>query len=109
MIEERHYHASVSMGNKLFVIGGYRKTSCEVFDSFSRKFTSVHTAHLKTIAPSNFKAVCVGNKILAFCRQWDNSATKIFVYDVLNDSWSEKKNPIVNKLIGSSYIKYNSH
>ena len=23
MIEERHYHASVSMGNKLFVIGGY--------------------------------------------------------------------------------------
>ena len=39
MIEERHYHASVSMGNKLFVIGEEQTTSCEVFDSFSRKFT----------------------------------------------------------------------
>ena len=39
MIEERLYCASVRMGNKLFVIGGHNKTSCEVFDSLSRKLT----------------------------------------------------------------------
>ena len=33
-------HASVSMGNKLFVIGGIRISSSEVFDSSSRKFTT---------------------------------------------------------------------
>ena len=39
MIEERLYCASVRMGNKLFVIGGYNETSCEVFDSYSRMLT----------------------------------------------------------------------
>ena len=38
MIEERSHHAAVSIGNKMFVIGGSYTTSCEVFDSFSRKF-----------------------------------------------------------------------
>ena len=37
MIEKRFCHASVSMGNKLFVIGGYDSTSNEIFDSSSRK------------------------------------------------------------------------
>ena len=43
MIERRYYHDSVSMGNKMFVIGGGYTDGlgCEVFDSFSRKFTSL--------------------------------------------------------------------
>ena len=40
MIKERFQHASVSMENKLFVIGRWDTSTCEVFDSFSRKFTS---------------------------------------------------------------------
>ena len=38
MIEERRDHAAVSIGNKMFVIGGDKTTNGEVFDSYSRKF-----------------------------------------------------------------------
>ena len=37
MIERRRFHASVSMDNKLFVIGGYYTESSEVFNSFFQK------------------------------------------------------------------------
>ena len=108
MNKERSCHASVSMGNKLFVIGGYSNTSCEVFDSFSRNFTIVNASLIDTIKPFNFEAVCVGNKIVVFCMQLKYLETKVFMYDVVNDSWSEKKIKSVINLTGSSYIKYNS-
>ena len=60
MIECRSQHASVSMGNKLFVNGA---RSYEVFDSFPRKFTLLK-AKLPELHPrSAFKhqAVCIGN------------------------------------------------
>ena len=41
MNEKRFHHAAVSMGNKMFVIGGNETSSCEIFDSFSRSFTSL--------------------------------------------------------------------
>ena len=41
MIEARCQHAAVSMENKMFVIGRRKTLSCEVFDKFSRKFTSI--------------------------------------------------------------------
>ena len=41
MNDKRRNHAAVSMGNKLFVIGGIITTSCEVFDSCSRKFINI--------------------------------------------------------------------
>ena len=41
MIEERYGHASVSMGDKMFVIDGKLTASCEVFESFSRKFSAI--------------------------------------------------------------------
>ena len=37
MVIKKSQHTSVSMSNKLFVIGGYKNTNCAVFDSFSRK------------------------------------------------------------------------
>ena len=43
MIKERWYHAVVSMGDKMFVIAGDETTNCEVFDSFSRKFTNIYS------------------------------------------------------------------
>ena len=42
MINERRHHGSVSVGNKMFMIGGRRNTTCEVFDSISRKFTGIN-------------------------------------------------------------------
>ena len=92
MVVKRSQHTSVSMGNKLFVIGGYKNTSCEMFDSFSRKFTTIHSAVLTTIKPFNFEAACIGNKILVFAWNVILLETKMFIYDVINDSWSKKKN-----------------
>ena len=43
MVEERSSHAAVSVSNKMFVIGGYKNTNCEIFDSCSRKFTSIYS------------------------------------------------------------------
>lgn len=51
MIEKRRYHASVTISNKLFVVGGYRKSTCEVFDSFARRFCYIkHVLHLVLIS-----------------------------------------------------------
>ena len=96
------------MGNKLFVIGGYCKTSCEVFDCFSRKFSNVYKTQIKTIIPFNSNAICIGDKIVVFCEQIKHSGTKVFIYDVVNEVWSEKKIEVVNNLVESSYVKYNS-
>ena len=54
-------------------------TSCEVFDSFSRKFTSVHSAVLKTLKPINFEAVCIGKNILVFAWNVIPRETKVFI------------------------------
>ena len=66
MIKSRSCHASVSMGNKLFVIDGYFNTSCEVFDSLSRIFTVINYRFVSTMGRSSCIAVCVGNKIIVF-------------------------------------------
>ena len=108
MIEGRYYHATVSLGNKLLVIGGKNTTSCDVIDSFSRKFTSINAALLKIIIPINFGAVCISNKIVVFCKLRNCLETKVFIYDVVNETWSEKKIEVVNNSVGSSYVKYNS-
>ena len=39
MIKGRKNHFSITIGNKLFVIGGYGKIFSKVYDSISRKFT----------------------------------------------------------------------
>ena len=79
MIEERHYHASVSMGKRLFVIGGYCNTSCEVFDSFSIKFTLVEADLLKFVYSwsLNYKALCLDSIILKIIENYVSSRKEI--------------------------------
>ena len=108
MIECRNNHASVSMGNNLFVIGGNNNPKSEVFDSFSRKFTNVKCPITNKMYRFKFNAVCVGYKIVIFNESCTLSQTKIFIYDVASERWSDKKIYQVNKLSESSYIKYNS-
>ena len=62
MIEKRYFHAAVSMGDKMFVVGGFSITSCEVFDSFSRKFTIIKSG----IKFRWSDAICIGNNIVVF-------------------------------------------
>ena len=75
MIEERRNHAAVSMGNKIFVIVGEYTTSCEVFDSFSRKFTKA-CSEIKVSNSVRYKAFSIGKNIVTF----QKSPTKTAVY-----------------------------
>ena len=89
MIYERKSHAVVNIGNKLFVIGGRTTSSCEVFDSFSRKFLIIKS-YMKTTVLEKFytEAFSVGENIVVFhhCR---GLKTVIYVYDVNKCKWSE--------------------
>ena len=109
MIEERLFHASVSMGNKLFVIGGWITTSCEVIDSFYRKFTFISSSVGSIEGRYHFEAICIGNKVLVLALNIFKLNSKLIVYDTINDSWSEKNIEVVNNLVGSSFVRYNSN
>ena len=49
MIEERCFHATVSMVNKMFVIGGHETSNCEMFNSCYRCKLSIITVKHFTI------------------------------------------------------------
>ena len=85
MINKRCLHGAVSMGNKLFVIGGDYNTSCEVFDSSSMKFTSI-----KQLVRSCFKyvsAVSIGDKVLIFGSSYEELKERFYTYNVDKNEW----------------------
>ena len=92
MLEARRNHASVSIKNKLYMIGGDSSQS-EVFDTCSQKF-----AHLKPMLPiydfPEYQTKCftVGNKIFVFKKHLRNAA----VFDVDKDEWSGEKDLNLN-------------
>ena len=111
VIEERHDHASVSMSNKLFVIGGYDNTNCEVFDSFSRKFTLIKADVLNSRSPLFYKAVCIGNSILVIIENYDSSRkdktiSNMCIYDVEKNHWSKKNCSFLKSLNNMAFVKY---
>ena len=111
MIEKRCDHAAVSMGNKMFVIGGSYTSTCETFDSFSRKFTFIKSIKLTKHYDSCYKAVCIGQTFVAFSIkptviQTEPYDTKVFVYDTSKDQWSEKECSVLKNLAGISCVKY---
>ena len=90
MIKERWNHATVCMGNRMFMIGGNKTDSCEVFDSFSRKFASVQKLP-KYIGKTDFakRTICVGNKILVFHDTYFES--NLSAYDIETGDWKHEK------------------
>ena len=97
----------------MFVIGGgyTHGLGCEVFDSFSRKFPCISSGRIKTLNQPHSEVVCIGDKIRVYYKTfyWESAVnTKVFVYDVINDCWTEKKIDIVNNLTASSFVKYTS-
>ena len=89
MIYARQRHGSVSMGNKMFVIGGHYNTSCEVFDSISRKFTAIKNIEVTNIW--RLSVVSIANKIFAFPKLFRSGIKAFHIYDVLNDQWYVEK------------------
>ena len=91
MIEGRFEHGSVSMGNKMFVIGGIWRLSGEVFDSVSRKFT-----YIKDMLVNHFyeilfvRAVRIGHKIIVFPNR-DPTCGKAYIYNIHKDDWLIRK------------------
>ena len=104
--DKRRNHAAVSMGNKLFVIGGSRISSCEVFDSWSRIFTNINSEMKVSALERNiFKAFCVGSNIVVFHHS-ESLKSVIYVYDVNELSWSTVDCSYTKNYFVPSCIKY---
>ena len=110
MIEERSNHAAVSMGNKMFVIGGYDNTSCEMFDSFSKKFTNINSKiKVSDIKECCFYAYSFGKNILVFQDfQEPLKETLVYNYDVDKEKWKNVQYDFTKNMFESSFVKYHT-
>ena len=90
MLTARRNHSAVSISNKIFIIGGrYFKIieNFEVFDSVTRKYTSIKRFPFHWIEHSvPNKTVCVGYKIYCFIREEKNEV-KVNSYDVKENNF----------------------
>ena len=88
MIGWRYDHSSFSMGNKLFVIGGFSNIDAEIFDSTSKKFTLLNLKILcKKEFPCRCETVNFSRKMFVFCTCSTNRQPKIHVYNVDEKRW----------------------
>ena len=106
MIEKRRYHASVGMSNKLFVIGGYRTLTCEMFDNYSREFCYIKTSLEFGKNMSCFEAVSISNQIILFGDVYGEYETKVITYNVETSEWKFIDCKYLNNKSGFSCIKY---
>ena len=108
MIKERCSHAAVSMGKKMFVIGGYHTTSCEVFDSFSRKFANIYSKiKVSDIKKWYFYAYSFGNNIVVFQDfQEPLTETVVYLYESDNEKWINVQCDFTKNIFESSFVKY---
>ena len=85
MVESRANHISVTIKNKLYLVGGLLKSDIEVFDSFSYKFVLLKCSrNLRRYLISD--VTTIGNKLVLFT----SLDGLVFMYDVENDIWSDK-------------------
>ena len=98
MIVRRWCHKSVSVKNKLFVVGGWGTPNCEVYDSTCNKFVSLKSP------PASFtsRLICtagvisIGSKLAVF----RNRTNSILFYDAQKDEWFEKSCELTRNLQG---------
>ena len=83
MIEEKSFHDSVSIENKLYVIS--YESCCEVFDYFSNVFVLIRN-RMPPFGWSGVKCLSIGNKIIAFSVR---RLHKYAEFDVEKQEWSE--------------------
>ena len=92
MIERRYSHTSVSISNKLYVMGlndfQQGKERCEVFDSVCNKFVALK--NIPTQLTNGFfnlaETFSTGKKLIMITQ----NSTSAIIYDVENDVWSEE-------------------
>lgn len=86
-LKKRYRHASVSMCNKLFVIGGYDSSTCEMFDCYSRKLCYTKTSSEFSSYLFNFQAVCISSQIIVSGESCDEYETQMFTYNIETSEW----------------------
>ena len=106
MIEKRNDHASVTIGNKLFVIGGYRMATCEMFDSCTRKF-----CYIKSCSgfPNNLfrlHGVSISNQIVIFAEVCNEFHTEIFTCCTETYEWKSIDCDVLKNKSQVSCVKY---
>ena len=84
MINSRHKHGSVAVGNKLFMIGGSDTQSNEVFDSTSEKFTLLTSKYISLDDLAG--AFSIEKKIVVVI----NESSEYLSYDTETDEWSDE-------------------
>ena len=99
MLQARSKHASVSIRNKLYIVGGSSSIvhSCEMYDSFSRKFVYIKlTSHIDDMWGVFATTPCatMGNKLIVFNLNNNQSdgteELKSVEYDVETEQFSEE-------------------
>ena len=95
MINDRYGHKSIAVKNKLFVIGGFLKKDCEVFDSTTNKFTLLKqpTSAFGYNCKDPSGVITIGSKLFVF-----RNNSNVIIYDYNNDEWSEKICEAIKKL-----------
>ena len=100
MIERRHYHKSVAVKNKLFLVGGDRTKTCEVFNSTTNKFCLLKKPERLFESSSLTEVISIGTKLNIFCNKG-----RVIVFDIDNDEWSEKTCEATKNLLSFSCVR----
>ena len=107
------------MDEEMFVIGGNLTSSCEVFDSHSRKITAMKSEIKLSAKDLNifniklpfkdlniFNEFCIGYNIVVFHQHIQSGKTIFCMYDVNKSRWSQINYSFLKNYIVFSYVKY---
>ena len=84
MIRFRHQHQSIGIKNKLYLLGGARELSCEVFDMYTKTSTFLKKPSI-SIERYNSSVLAIGNRILVIRNDEDLAE----YFDVENKKWTK--------------------
>ena len=107
MVEERCGHASVSVGNKLYVVGG-SSVNCEVYDHFTDKFVMIKSKLPQAVNEAHDlldQCVAIGSKIWLL----NGRKNKAAVFDIDEKEWSLVENFGADGYFGFSYVRFPSN
>ena len=93
MLEARNNHASVSIRNKLYMINGFNKKSCEVYDSFTNQFVRIKKVSHIVYRWGAFRTQCVtmDNKLITFN---NNCPLQAAEYNDETNEWTVSNVPV---------------
>ena len=86
MIDGRCDHSIVAVRSKLFVFGGFRTETCEVFDSCVKKFVLLKPPSSLLGFAETSRALSVGSKILIF----KNESAQLTTFDFVKNEWKKE-------------------